>query len=115
MNVQVKSIITGDGLAGDMSVGQFGIFPIKATRARKYWKGGFRLVWLREGGCPSFFLALDSWSCVLAIVSGDCQCADFLHTIRVDGSQFKLCSFFRSHTGNLWISETISLFRECRC
>jgi len=34
MNVQVKSIITGDTLAGDMSVGQFGTFPIKATRAQ---------------------------------------------------------------------------------
>ena len=34
MQVQVKSIISGDALTGDMSVGQFGTFPIKATRAQ---------------------------------------------------------------------------------
>jgi len=34
MQVQVKSIILGDSLSGEMSVGQFGTFPIKATRAQ---------------------------------------------------------------------------------
>jgi hypothetical protein len=34
MQIQVKSIISGDSLAGDMTVGQFGTFPIKATRAQ---------------------------------------------------------------------------------
>lgn len=34
MIVTVKSIVTGDTLNGDMSVGQFGTFPIKATRAQ---------------------------------------------------------------------------------
>ena len=34
MSVKVRSIITGDALAGEMSVGQFGTFPIKATRAQ---------------------------------------------------------------------------------
>lgn len=34
MQVQVKSIISGDALSGEMSVGQFGTFPIKATRAQ---------------------------------------------------------------------------------
>ncbi len=34
MPIQVKSIISGDILSGDMSVGQFGTFPIKATRAQ---------------------------------------------------------------------------------
>jgi len=34
MQVQVKSFISGDALTGDMSVGQFGTFPIKATRAQ---------------------------------------------------------------------------------
>ena len=34
MQVQVKSIISGDALTGEMSVGQFGTFPIKATRAQ---------------------------------------------------------------------------------
>jgi outer membrane receptor protein involved in Fe transport len=34
MSVTVKSIITGDALDGQMSVGQFGTFPIKANRAQ---------------------------------------------------------------------------------
>ncbi|HEY5916999.1 MAG TPA: TonB-dependent receptor [Chryseolinea sp.] len=34
MSVKVRSIVTGDALAGEMSVGQFGTFPIKATRAQ---------------------------------------------------------------------------------
>jgi outer membrane receptor protein involved in Fe transport len=34
MSVTVKSVITGDALNGEMSVGQFGTFPIKATRAQ---------------------------------------------------------------------------------
>jgi outer membrane receptor protein involved in Fe transport len=32
MSIQVTSIVTGGALAGEMSVGQFGSFPIKATR-----------------------------------------------------------------------------------
>ena len=34
MVIQVKSIITGDTLNGNMSIGQFGTFPIRATRAQ---------------------------------------------------------------------------------
>ncbi len=34
MNMQVRSVITGDALSGDITVGQFGNFPIKATRAQ---------------------------------------------------------------------------------
>lgn len=34
MPVQVKAIITGDTLNGNMAVGQFGTFPIKATRGK---------------------------------------------------------------------------------
>ena len=34
MSVKVRSIITGDAMAGETSVGQFGTFPIKATRAQ---------------------------------------------------------------------------------
>jgi outer membrane receptor protein involved in Fe transport len=34
MVVKVKSVITGDALNGDISIGQFGVFPIKATRER---------------------------------------------------------------------------------
>jgi outer membrane receptor protein involved in Fe transport len=34
MVTQVKAIITGDTLSGNMSVGQFGTFPVKATRAQ---------------------------------------------------------------------------------
>jgi outer membrane receptor protein involved in Fe transport len=34
MSVKVRSIITDDALAGEMSVGQFGTFPIKAARAQ---------------------------------------------------------------------------------
>ncbi|MDH4296174.1 MAG: outer membrane beta-barrel family protein, partial [Cyclobacteriaceae bacterium] len=34
MITQVKTIISGDTLSGDISVGQFGVFPIKATREK---------------------------------------------------------------------------------
>jgi len=34
MSVSIKSIIAGDTLTGQMSVGQFGTFPIKANRAQ---------------------------------------------------------------------------------
>lgn len=30
--IQVKSIITGDAMAGTMTLGQFGSFPVKAKR-----------------------------------------------------------------------------------
>ncbi len=32
MDIQVKSIITGNALAGNITIGQFGTFPIKATK-----------------------------------------------------------------------------------
>ncbi|MEO5979504.1 MAG: hypothetical protein ABIS36_13530, partial [Chryseolinea sp.] len=34
MVIKVRSIVTGDELAGDMSVGTFGTFPIKGKRAQ---------------------------------------------------------------------------------
>jgi hypothetical protein len=34
MTVAVKSVISGDNFSGDMSVGQFGTFPIKGTREK---------------------------------------------------------------------------------
>lgn len=34
MPIQIKGIITGDTLTGNMSVGQFGTFPINATRGK---------------------------------------------------------------------------------
>jgi hypothetical protein len=33
MLISVKAIITGDALTGNMTVGQFGTFPINAKRA----------------------------------------------------------------------------------